>query len=68
MRISSKLQFTLCKEKYLVVVALAKTKVRSPQGTDILNIIEDYKPPLERMRSETKLMEKVNAITESLGF
>jgi len=68
MRISSKLQFTLCKEKYLVVVALAKTKVRSPQGTDILNIIEDYKPPLERMRSETKLMEKVNAITKSLGF
>jgi hypothetical protein len=68
MRITSKLQFSLCREKYLELVALAKTKVTSPQGTDILNIIETYKPPLDRMRSETKLMEKVNAITKSLGF
>jgi len=67
-RITSKLQFQLGKEKYLELVALAKSKVTSPQGTDILNIIETYRPPLERMRSETKLMEKVNAISKSLGF
>jgi hypothetical protein len=66
--ISSKLQFSLSKQKYIELVALAKTKVTSPQGTDILNIIEGYKPPLQHMRSETKLMEKVNAITKSLGF
>jgi len=67
-RITSKLQFPLGKEKYLQLVELAKSKVTSPQGTDILNIIEAYRPPLERMRSETKLMEKVNAISKSLGF
>lgn len=66
--ISSKLQFKLPKQKYLELVALAKAKVTSPQGADILNIIESYKPSLEHMRSETKLMEKVNAITKSLGF
>lgn len=68
MKITSKLQFSLCKKKYLELVALAKTKVTSPQGVDILAIIEAYKPPLEHMRAETKLMEKVNAITKSLGF
>jgi hypothetical protein len=67
-RITSKLQFLLGKEKYLELVALAKSKVTSPQGTDILNIIEGYKPPLDRMRSETRLMEKVSAISKSLGF
>jgi hypothetical protein len=68
MHIASKLQFTLCKQKFGEIVALARTKVTSPQGVDILSIIEGYKPPLEHMRSETKLMEKVNAITKSLGF
>ena len=68
MPITSKLQFNFCKQKYLELVALAKTKVTSPQGADILSIIETYKPHLEHMRGETKLMEKVNAITKSLGF
>ncbi|NJO32012.1 MAG: hypothetical protein HC869_01620 [Rhodospirillales bacterium] len=68
MPIASKLQFTLCKQKYLELVTLAKAKVTSPQGADILTIIEAYKPPLEHMRAETKLMERVNAITKSLGF
>jgi len=68
MHISSKLQFTLGKQKFRELIALAKTKVTSPQGVDILMIIENYTPPLENMRSETKLMEKVNAITKSLGF
>lgn len=66
--ISSKLQFSLCKQKYVELVSIAKTKVTSPQGMDILSIIESYKAPLEHMRSETKLMEKVGAITKSLGF
>lgn len=66
--ISSKLQFNICKEKYRELIDVAKTKITSPQGLDILNIIETYKPPLENMRTETKLMEKVNAITKSLGF
>lgn len=68
MHITSKLQFELCKQKFREIVALARTKVTSPQGVDILSIIEGYKPPLQHMRSETKLMEKVNAITKSLGF
>lgn len=68
MPISSKLQFDLCKRKYSELVELAKTKVTSPQGIDVIGIIEGYKPPREHMRSETKLMEKVSAITRSLGF
>lgn len=68
MPISSKLQFSLCKQKFLELVVMARAKVTSPQGSDILSAIETYKPPLEHMRSETKLMEKVNAITKSIGF
>lgn len=66
--ISSKLQFKLCGEKYLALVAIAKSKITSTQGADILHAIEGYKAPLEHMRTETKLMEKVSAITKSLGF
>lgn len=67
-QIASKLQFALCQTKFRKVVALAKTKVSSPQGTEILLTIEEYKPPLSGLRSETKIMEKVSAIMKSLGF
>lgn len=66
--ITSRLQFSMAKKKFLELVALAKTKITSPQGIDIIETVQNYKAPLEHMRSETKLMEKVNAITKSLGF
>jgi hypothetical protein len=68
MPISSKLQFSLGATKYRQLLELAKAKVTSPQGVDILNIIEGYKSPLQNLRSETILMKKVDAITKSLGF
>jgi hypothetical protein len=66
--ISSKLQFSLPKEKFLELVSIAKSKITSPQALDVVSIIETYKPPLQHLRSETKLMEKVTAILKSLGF
>ena len=66
MNISSKLQFSLPKKKFLELLNISKTKISSPQGIDIITIIESYTAPLDRMRTETKLMEKVNAITKSL--
>ncbi len=67
-RIASKLQFSKCQAKFREVVGIAKTKVSSPQGTEILLTIEGYKPPLSGLPSETKVMQKVAAITKSLGF
>lgn len=66
--ISSKLQFSLAKTKFQKIVELARTKVTSSQALDIINIVATYKAPLETMRSDTRLMERVNAITKSLGF
>jgi hypothetical protein len=66
--ISSKLQFTLAKAKFQDVVVRARTKLTSTQAIDILNIVAAYKAPIETMRSDTKLMEKVNTITKSLGI
>jgi len=68
MEISSKLQFTLTQQKYRDIIALAKAKVQSPQGVDMISAIESYSAPPQNMRNETKLMEKVKAITQSLGF
>lgn len=68
LHIASKLQFPRCQTKYREVVAVAKSKVSSPQVLDILKLIENYRAPLDKMRNETLLMEKVNAITKSLGF
>lgn len=65
--ISSKLQFPLPQRKFAELVEIAKTKITSPQGLDIIQIIETYKAPLDKMKSETKLMEKVKAIANSLG-
>ncbi len=66
--ISSRLQFSLAKRQFLELVTLAKTKITSPQGIDIIETVQGYKPPLEHMRTESILMKKVNAITKSLGF
>ncbi|RAI35887.1 hypothetical protein [Rhodoplanes serenus] len=66
--ISSKLQFALAQEKFREIVTIAKNKVTSPQGIEIINTVETYKAPVEFLRGETKVMEKVGAITKSLGF
>ncbi|MDY0832576.1 hypothetical protein [Pseudomonas sp. SED1] len=66
--IASKLQLELPRRKLLELVSISKLKITNPQGIDIINIIETYKAPLDRMRPETQLIEKVNAITKSLRF
>lgn len=68
LEIASKLQFSLAQNKYRDIIALAKAKVQSPQGVDMISAIESYSAPPQNMRNETKLMEKVKAITQSLGF
>ncbi|SEU10016.1 hypothetical protein [Stigmatella erecta] len=65
--LASKLQFDLCGQKYNELLTLAKTKVSSPQGLEIISLIENYRGPREAMAKETRLMEKVSAITRSLG-
>lgn len=67
-RIASKLQFRLCQEKYRELLTLAKARISSPGGKEILATIENYRSPLANLAAETKLMEKVAAITKSLGF
>lgn len=68
LEIASKLQFSLAQNKYRDIIMLAKAKVQSPQGVDMISAIESYSAPHQNMRNETKLMEKVKAITQSLGF
>lgn len=66
--ISSKLQFDLPTRKFREIVEIARTKITSPQAIDIINIVSSYNAPLQYMKSETKLIEKVDAITKSLGI
>jgi len=66
--INSKLQFTLCSDQYVKLIEIAKVKVSSPQGKDLVDRIEQYSAPRETMSRDTKLMKEVEKIAESLGL
>lgn len=66
--ISSKLQFTLPQQKYRELTDIVRPKITSPQAVEIISIIDNWKHPLQNMKSETTLMAKVTAITRSLGY
>jgi hypothetical protein len=57
--ISSKLQFTRCKEKYLELLGQLKQKISAPVVKELLELIEEFTGPFERLRSDSQLKNRV---------
>lgn len=66
-RIATKLQHTLCQEKYRKLVEMMKVKVSAPAVKELIDEIEKYRGPLDKLKSESKFKNKVDNLQKILG-
>lgn len=60
--IASKLQFKLCQEKYKELISLIETRVTSPAVKELIEEINKFSGPLDRMRDEARMKKLLATI------
>lgn len=62
LNISSRLQHSLCQKKFKELLEIIKNKVSTPAVKELINDIEGYKGPLDRMKNDSNIKRKVTAL------
>lgn len=57
--ISSKLQLGLCREKFGELLNMVKPKTATPAMTEMIELVENSSAPLDRLRDDTRMQQKV---------
>jgi len=65
--ISSRLQFSLCQQKYRELIDLIKGKISSPAALEVMEAIENYGGPLDKMGNDSRMKQKVQSMNIILG-
>lgn len=65
--IASRLQFSLCQQKYRELIDLVKGKISSPAALEVLDAIESYGGPLDKMGNDSRMKQKVQSMNVILG-
>lgn len=65
--IASRLQFSLCQQKYQEFIDLIKGKISSLAALEVLYAIENYGGPLDKMGSDSRMKQKVQSMNVILG-
>ncbi|HPG41520.1 MAG TPA: hypothetical protein PLP19_10385 [bacterium] len=65
--IASRLQFSLCQQKYKELIGLIKGKISSPAALEVLAAIETYGGPLDKMGFDSRIKQKVISMQAILG-
>lgn len=60
--VSSKLQFHLCQEKFIILIDILKQRVVSPPLIELLDAIKGYKGPLSDLKTDRTFMHKVDTL------
>jgi hypothetical protein len=66
--IASSLQFSLCREKYRELLKMMEVKISTPALKELLEEIQKFSGPLDSLRNDTRIKQKVNNITKILGI
>lgn len=66
--ISSKLQFSLCKDKFISMLNLIKPKITSNAIIEIIDKLIEFKEALHKLKNDTKFNEKISLIKTMLKF
>ena len=66
--ISSKLQFSLCKDKFITMLDLIKPKITSSAIIEIIDKLIEFKEALHKLKNDTKFNEKISLIKNMLKF
>lgn len=65
--ISSQLQFNLSQQKYRTLLEMMKNKVSSPAIKELIEDIEAYQGPLDKMKDDTRIKRKVDNLRKILN-
>lgn len=65
--IASRLQFSLCQQKYRELLDLIKGKISSPAALEVLDSIQSYSGPLDKMGSDSRMKQKVQSMNAIIG-
>jgi hypothetical protein len=57
--ISSKLQLNLCRQKFEQLLNMMKSKTATPAMTEVIELIENSPAPLDKLKSDTRVQQKV---------
>jgi len=66
--ITSRLQFKLCEQKYRELLELMKIKISMPALQELVEDIETFSGPIDALRKDSRIKQKVNNITKILGI
>lgn len=58
--IASRMQFPLCQQKYKELVGLIKGKISSQAALEVLEAIEEYGGPLDKMGIDSRMKKKID--------
>lgn len=65
--IASQLQFQLCQKKFLEMLEIMKDKVSSPAVKELIADIDRFTGPLDKMRNDSRIKQKVNILLKILN-
>ncbi len=66
--ITSRLQFKLCEQKYRELLELMNIKISMPALKELVEDIENFSGPIDALRKDSRIKQKVNNITKILGI
>lgn len=65
--IASKLQFNLCAKYFVKLIERMKAKVSAPAVKELIEEIQTYEGPLDRMKDDTRFKRKVDVLKKIIG-
>lgn len=65
-RIASKLQLSLCKQKYKELINLVRNNISSPPIKELIKAIDDFAGPLDKMKNESHMKSKITNLYKIL--
>jgi len=67
LNISSRLQHTLCQKQFRALMEMMKNKVSMPAVKELIDAIEKYKGPLDKMKDDSEIKRKVTALRKIIA-
>lgn len=65
--IASRLQFTLCGDKYRELLSLMKDNVSAPAIKDFINKLEEFTGPLDKMKDDSAIKREIASLRKILS-
>jgi len=66
-QISKKLQHSLCQERYRELLQIMKVKTSAPAVKELINEIEKYKGPLDKLQNQSNFIRKLENFKKIIG-